>query len=543
MDRKPEQNTDKQPVASSTSSKPVPSEAPKRLEQKPSSSASQQRGLYPQAYSGVSQYDPGWEVTMSAGYSGGYAYGYGPEPSASPKGYVGFPHPSMGPYVHLSGYQYPSYQIGSGPAPSNSAWNRDCARSVRPGTLSALAAKSSFHHQPSSTSSLSPNNAQGYISRIILAEAMALNLPPDGHKFSNVHWISALRLLYRWKTTMDETEAAIHGSASAMSNSKDTGNESKMNDPVFGGGPGSVINKSVKAFVDKVLQRESKRRQFSIHWKDCGLKELFEMQHKDGKKMIEAAKSTAPASAGARAPWIVHDEDQSSSFVPFDHPQVGDMLDDYFSGRKRSRDYVEAEKLAKVERQQIINQQWDALTGLSRKKLKDIQAAIEAPYATKIIMKNSGCKTTHEVTLDGYGGAKYNPPTGRSGVQSGMVYVGNPAKKNESAKSKAAIKKTEGEDGTPPSSLASAAVDNFPEAVTIKTATTDNNSTSTPFTRAADGLHETVSPNTETQASSISGTATASTTLNTEEVKIKCEKPEERSEWTLVQKVSDDKEN
>jgi hypothetical protein len=192
----------------------------------------------------------------------------------------------------------------------------------------------------------------------------------------------------------------------------DTEDEGHGNNPGENCDPSTVVStkKSVKAFVDKVLQRESKRRQFSIHWNDCGLKEFFEKQLKEDRKHIIDSQAAARASAYDGAVFF-----SSAFFVPFDHPEVSMMLDDYFSGRKRSRDYVEAEQLAMVQRQHEIDTLWESITGgLPRKKLKELQNAIEAPYNSKIVVNKKGKKTTHEVILDGFGGAKYKPITDTS---------------------------------------------------------------------------------------------------------------------------------
>jgi hypothetical protein len=432
-----------------------------------------QQQLYP--YFDSSSWASTGTMSMYGGGSGSRGGGVGMA-SITPRGYIGCPAPlsnnaSTGLYTNHHHYphqpapypSYPTYHPSVIHQQHHSAWTTDSFTSTNHPSSSIMptstlmtsydAGKASLPMGPESSRrskgnlrTADPNessnvNPRGYINRTIMDAAVALDLPPGGCKFANVHWSSALRLFYRWKTTVDGMEAFILSSATAMSLSaslpssssnkehKDgeksttmaTPSSSARNDVANNAGNsdacGSVTKKSVKAFVDKVLQRESKRRQFSIHWKDCGLKEFFEKQNKEEKKpLVESSALIAPGM------WktVYHGESSSSFFVPFDHPQVGAMLDDYFSGRKRSRDYVEAERHAKVQRQLNINHLWDVVTGgLPRTRLNDLQRAIEAPYKTKIILhKKDGGKMTHEVVLDGFGGAKYKPITDVNVVQS-----------------------------------------------------------------------------------------------------------------------------
>jgi hypothetical protein len=195
------------------------------------------------------------------------------------------------------------------------------------------------------------------ISREILDIAEQLNLPRG--KFSHQNWKDTLTLMYRWKTTVDDTELQQFGS-STRSN-------------------GRAYNriKSVNRFCDTVLMCKAKRRMFNDHWNDSGLKKIVEQNHED-------------------------------DLPPYDSFWLQNLLDDYFSGRKRRTAYELAKKQALADRQQEINATWNGMThgipGLSIEHLSRLQTLIERPYSKKVEVVIDGNKTMHTVKIDGFCG-------------------------------------------------------------------------------------------------------------------------------------------
>jgi hypothetical protein len=134
------------------------------------------------------------------------------------------------------------------------------------------------------------------------------------------------------------------------------------------------------------LKRQSKRRQFAIHWKDSGL-----------KKLVEEASSSDDA-------LFAHDD-----------PKLESIIDDYFSGRTRSNGYNQAKERVLDDRQKDILYLWDELMSgpvlsdaSSHQKLYLIQLAIERPYRNKKVEIERMDRTIiHDVAIEGYGGKPY----------------------------------------------------------------------------------------------------------------------------------------
>ena len=218
------------------------------------------------------------------------------------------------------------------------------------------------HAKGKNKNTLSPNQ---YIDPNFLKAARALNLPPDGQKYSIVHWKGALVLCYRWKTTTSEYEQHLHRTSTSKNSSS---------------------SKSIKFFCENVIKRKSKRRQFAIHWKESSLKQI-----------VEAISS--------------------SEDIRFDYndQKLERIIDDYFSGRTRSSGYNKAKERVLDDRQKYLIRFWDELMSgsilsdaSSHEKLYLIQLAIERPYRKKEVESEAiHQKVAHDVAIEGYGGPSY----------------------------------------------------------------------------------------------------------------------------------------
>ena len=250
---------------------------------------------------------------------------------------------------------------------------------LKPSVLSALkpraknSAKSESHPKLSASPSppsppTLPPSSEECIDQNILEAANALKLPLGGQKYSVTHWKDAMILCYRWKTTTNNHERQFYR-ASTTANSLSSTNL-----------------KSIKFFCEKILKRKSKRRQFSIHWKESGLKKIV-------------------------------DEASSSEDALFEHndPKLESALDDYFSGRTRSTGYTLARERVLESRQKEIVALWDELMAgptlsdaSSHQKLYLIQLIIERPYRNKKVeIETKDQIIMHDVAIEGYGGESY----------------------------------------------------------------------------------------------------------------------------------------
>jgi hypothetical protein len=177
-----------------------------------------------------------------------------------------------------------------------------------------------------------------------------------------------MRLCYRWKTTTNEEERRFY-QTSTTTNSLS-----------------SSTLKSIKSFCENVLMRNSKRRQFAIHWKESGL-----------KKIVDEVLSS------------------DDVFFGYNDPKLERVLDDYFSGRTRSTGYNQAKEKTLDDRQKEIICLWDELMSgpilsdaSSHQKLYLIQLAIERPYRNKKVeIETTDQKVIHDVSIEGYGGKLY----------------------------------------------------------------------------------------------------------------------------------------
>ena len=220
----------------------------------------------------------------------------------------------------------------------------------------------------SSSSPSPPPRSEEYIDPKILEAANALKLPLGGQKYSVTRWKDAMRLCYRWKTTTNEHERQVYRTSTTANSISSTN------------------LKSIKFFCEKILKRKSKRRQFSIHWKESGL-----------KKIVDEALSS------------------EDSFFGLNDTKLESTLDDYFSGRTRSSGYNLARERVLDDRQKEIVALWDALMAgpilsdaSSHQKLFLIQLAIERPYRNKKVeIKTKDQKIIHDVAIEGYGGESY----------------------------------------------------------------------------------------------------------------------------------------
>lgn len=221
---------------------------------------------------------------------------------------------------------------------------------------------------PSNPQPSKSESSNEYIDPKILEAAKALGLPPGGRKYSVAHWKSALRLCYQWKTTTNEDERHFFRTSTTTNSLS------------------SSTLKSIKFFCENILKRQSKRRQFAIHWKDSGL-----------KKLVEEASSSDDA-------LFAHDD-----------PKLESIIDDYFSGRTRSNGYNQAKERVLDDRQKDILYLWDELMSgpvlsdaSSHQKLYLIQLAIERPYRNKKVEIERMDRTIiHDVAIEGYGGKPY----------------------------------------------------------------------------------------------------------------------------------------
>jgi hypothetical protein len=197
-----------------------------------------------------------------------------------------------------------------------------------------------------------------YINPEILYLAEQLNLPKDGHKFSPQNWKDALALMYRWKVTDDDVEQQLFERTATNGSSLAYGQ-----------------CKSVKAFCDKVLHRPSKRRQFSIHWNNSGLKFL-------------AAKF-----------------DQDEDYPEPDSPELQTILDNFAREAAKEAAFKEAKEDALVERQDSIHRMWNGFVKskerLTIDHLKALQDLIEQPVI-KTVMEKDGKKVKYQLLIPGF---------------------------------------------------------------------------------------------------------------------------------------------
>lgn len=317
---------------------------------------------------------------------------------------------------------HPSSQRRAGPPPASNksmATNRTTTASQNIKTEQGrdLLARPVSYHQPSTTDekNLSCDQKQDhhqlqdrqrssgeYINPIILDLVDDLDLPSEGRKFSTQNWKDALLLLYRWRTTTTSQEKMLAGAAMNGATSTNAGS-----------GTALCSTKSVKSFCEKVLYQKQRRRQFSIHWKDSGLKRLLENDH---DLLMEQR-------------------------LRYDDPHLQTLLDDYFSGRKRTVGYQQAKEKALAIRQRRINKTYDELTNrgttvLARDQLFVLQNLIEEPFEVKVeIEQQDGQKVTHHVCIEGFGGST-GTGSGSSGGGSGTT------SKNSSAISRPQITAT-----------------------------------------------------------------------------------------------------
>ena len=266
------------------------------------------------------------------------------------------------------------------PSPHNRNWNR----TNMPSPLTTSTTKGKSTSKPSgkasdtnrtdkkiaslSTQPYKTKASNEYIDPKILETAQALDLPPGGQKYSVAHWKGAMRLCYRWKTTTNEHERQFYRTSTTTNSLS------------------SSTLKSIKFFCDNILKRESKRRQFAIHWKESGL-----------KKIVEEASSS------------------DESFFGYNDPKLERIIDDYFSGRTRSTEYNQAKEKALDDRQKNILYLWDELmsgpilsNASSHQKLHLIQLAIEKPYRNKKVkIETTDKENVYDVVIEGYGGESY----------------------------------------------------------------------------------------------------------------------------------------
>jgi hypothetical protein len=216
------------------------------------------------------------------------------------------------------------------------------------------------YQETASRSSQKQQELGSYINPEILYLAEQLNLPQDGHKFSPKHWKDAMALLYRWKVTDDDIEQERF--------ERSTGTGSSMS---------YSSSKSVKAFCDKVLCRPSKRRQFSIHWKDSGLKHFADMY------------------------------DNDEEFPPYNSREFKIILDNFVFNLAQKSAYKAAKQEALAKRQQDINIMWDRLVNgterLTSVHLQTLQELIERPIVQTVV-KEDGKAATPNLVILGFDG-------------------------------------------------------------------------------------------------------------------------------------------
>jgi hypothetical protein len=214
--------------------------------------------------------------------------------------------------------------------------------------------------EDASSSSQKPQELGEYINPEILYLAEQLNLPQDGHKFSPKHWKDAMALLYRWKVTDDDVEQQRFERSTATGSSMSYSS-----------------SKSVKAFCDKVLCRPSKRRQFSIHWKESGLKHFAEMYDNDGE------------------------------YPPYNSREFQVLLDNFVFNLAQKSAYKAARQEALAKRQEEINDMWDDFVNgpekLTLDHLHRLQELIERPIVQTVV-KDDGRTATPNLVILGFDG-------------------------------------------------------------------------------------------------------------------------------------------
>jgi len=265
------------------------------------------------------------------------------------------------PHSHI-----PNWNRFSLPSPLTSCSTTGNSTSI-PHTKT-YAAKGISRHERSLLPNPSERSSNEYIDPKVLEAAHALNLPPGGQKYSVEHWKGALALCYRWKTTTNEEERKFHRKSTTLNSLS------------------SLSLKSIKFFCENILQRKTKRRQFAIHWKESGLKNIVD----------ESASSDA-------------------NFFEYNDPKLDKVLDDYFSGRTRSNGYNQAKERVLEDRQKEILRLWDELMSgsvlsdaSSHQKLYLLQLLIEKPYRNKKVeIGTKDKKAIYDVAIQGYGGKSY----------------------------------------------------------------------------------------------------------------------------------------